>query len=167
MTDKKVLNKIRLFVMDVDGTLTNGKIYMGEDGELMKAFNAKDGYGVKLLTKNNIIPAIITGRTSRIVANRCKEIGITELHQGIQDKQVTMKAVMAKYNLSQEEVAYIGDDLNDASAMELAGVSFAPADCHEQLKPYVNYLLTRNGGDCAVREAVDIILNERDGVIWL
>ncbi len=164
MSDKEKLNKIRLFVMDVDGTLTNGKIYMGQDGELMKAFNAKDGYGVKLLSKNDIIPAIITGRYSKIVENRCREIGIQELYQGIQDKDAVLTSIMEKYHLTTEQVAYIGDDLNDASAMKLSGVTFAPADCHKQLIPYVDYVLTKNGGDCAVREAVDKILSAREHV---
>jgi 3-deoxy-D-manno-octulosonate 8-phosphate phosphatase (KDO 8-P phosphatase) len=161
MSKKISLNKIRLFAMDVDGTLTDGKIYMGEQGELMKAFDVKDGLGLKLLINNQIIPAVITGRTSQIVANRCKEIGITELYQGIHDKDTVLLSLMEKYNLKPEETAYIGDDLNDLSAIKAAGVSFAPADCGKQIIPYVDVILNKKAGDCPVREAIDMILESK------
>ena len=86
--------------MDVDGTLTDGKIYMGENGEVMKSFDVKDGLGIKLLIAQNIIPAIITGRRSLIVENRCREIGITEIHQGVKKKDTVLRALMDKYHLS-------------------------------------------------------------------
>ncbi|MCH5266459.1 MAG: HAD-IIIA family hydrolase [Lachnospiraceae bacterium] len=157
----KDLKKIRLFAMDVDGTLTDGNIYIGNDGEAMKAFSPKDGLGLKLLMKHGIIPAIITGRTSRIVENRCQEIGITELYQGIHDKDKTLQELMKKYGLSPEETAYIGDDMNDVSAMLAAGVTFAPADCARQLLPYIDIHLTKKAGDSPVREAIDMILEGR------
>ena len=152
------LSEIRLFAMDVDGTLTDGKIYMGNDGEVSKAFHVKDGLGIKLLRNCGIIPVIITGRTSQIVANRCKEVGITELHQGIIDKASKLKEIMQNYDLSSEQVAYIGDDMNDLGAMEVAGITFAPADCADSLRPYVDIILTKNSGDAPVREAIDQIL---------
>ncbi|MCH5252488.1 MAG: HAD-IIIA family hydrolase [Lachnospiraceae bacterium] len=157
----KDLKKIRLFAMDVDGTLTDGKIYIGDAGEVMKAFDPKDGLGIKLLMKHDIIPVIITGRTSQIVTNRCKEIGITEVYQGVKDKGTKMKELMKQYQLSKEETAYIGDDLNDLSAMRNAGITFAPADCTKQIKPYVDIILTRRAGESPVREAVDMILEDR------
>lgn len=157
----KDLTKIRLFAMDVDGTLTDGKIYIGENGEVMKAFDPKDGLGIKLLMKYDILPVIITGRTSRIVTNRCREIGITEIHQGIKDKGLKLEELIKQYQLSKEEVAYIGDDVNDLSAMQHAGITFAPADCARQILPYVDILLTRRAGESPVREAVDMILENR------
>ncbi len=160
MSDKPELKKIRLFAMDVDGTLTNGKIYIGEKGELFKAFDAKDGLGIKLLMGNGIVPAIITGRTSEIVAIRCREIGITEIYQGIHNKDAALRLLMEKYELTKEETAYIGDDLNDLSAMKTAGISFAPSDCAKQILPYVSILLTKKAGDRPVREAVDMILEQ-------
>lgn len=90
----KDLTKIKLFAMDVDGTLTDGNIYMGNDGELCKAFNVKDGLGIKLLKDSGIVPAIITGRTSKIVENRCKELHIEELYQGVKNKAATLTALM-------------------------------------------------------------------------
>ena len=92
---KKDFSNIKLFAMDVDGTLTDGKIYIGNDGEVMKAFNAKDGLGIKLLIKKGIVPIIITGRRSKIVTRRCEEIGITVLYQGVRDKADILKNVMA------------------------------------------------------------------------
>ena len=112
---KKDFSKIKLFAMDVDGTLTDGKIYIGNDGEVMKAFNAKDGLGIKLLIKKGIVPIIITGRRSKIVTRRCEEIGITVLYQGVRDKADILKNVMA----------------------------------------------TQKSGDAPVREAIDIILENR------
>ena len=152
------LKKIRLFAMDVDGTLTDGKIYMGETGEMMKAFDVKDGLGLKLLLNQGIIPVIITGRTSRIVENRCREIGITEIYQGVHDKAEALNDVKDRYGLTREEIAYIGDDINDLPAIRLAGASFAPADCGRQILPYIDILLTKKAGDCPVREAIDMIL---------
>lgn len=154
-------SKIKMFVMDVDGTLTDGKIYIGDDGECMKAFNPKDGLGIKLLIQCDIMPVIITGRTSNIVRNRCQELGINILFQGISNKVAKLKDLMKVYNLSADEVAYIGDDVNDLSAMKIAGISFAPADCAKQIIPHVNVLLTKKAGEAPVREAIDMILDSR------
>ena len=157
----KDFSRIRLFAMDVDGTLTDGKIYMGDTGEMMKAFDVKDGLGIKLLMAQGIIPAIITGRRSRIVENRCREIGITEIHQGVRKKDSAFLALMDRYQLIREETAYIGDDINDLGAMREAGITFAPADCARQLLPFVDVHLSKKAGDCPVREAIDLILEGR------
>lgn len=157
----KDLNKIKLFAMDVDGTLTDGNIYMGNDGELFKAFNVKDGLGIKLLKDYGIVPAIITGRNSKIVENRCKELGLTEFHQGVKNKAAKLQELMEKYALTPEQVAYIGDDMNDLSAIKTAGITFAPADCAESLKPFIDIILSKPSGQAPVREAVDMILKER------
>ncbi len=158
---KKDITGIRLLAMDVDGTLTDGKIYIGPAGEAMKAFSPKDGLGIKLLIRHGIVPAIITGRTSKILENRCKELGIRELYQNIKAKADTLGMLMAKYDLKPEQTAYIGDDMNDLSAIKAAGITFAPADCAEQLRPYVDYILTKKAGDSPVREAIDMILLDR------
>lgn len=155
------LSKIRMFIMDVDGTLTDGKIYISNNGEAMKAFNPKDGLGIKLLLKHNIIPVIITGRTSDIVRRRCEEIGIQILFQGITKKAQKVKELMDTYHLQPEEVCYIGDDLNDLGAMKVAGISFAPSDCANQIRPHIDILLTKRAGEGPVREAIDMILENR------
>lgn len=157
----KNLDNIKLFAMDVDGTLTDGNIYMGNDGEMFKAFHVKDGLGIKLLKNYGIIPAIITGRNSKIVENRCKELSLTEVHQGVKNKAEKLQELMEKYGLSPEQVAYIGDDMNDLSAIRTAGITFAPADCAESLKPFVDIILSRPSGQAPLREAVDMILKER------
>lgn len=157
----KNLNNIKLFAMDVDGTLTDGNIYMGNDGEMFKAFNVKDGLGIKLLKNYGIIPAIITGRNSKIVENRCKELALTEFHQGVKNKAKKLQELMEKYGLSPDQVAYIGDDMNDLSAIRTAGITFAPADCAESLKPFIDIILSKPSGQAPVREAVDLILKER------
>lgn len=149
------MGRIKLLVMDVDGTLTDGKIYMGENGEVMKAFNIKDGYAIAhMLPEMGIIPVIITGRESRIVANRAEELGITELYQGISNKLSQLKKVAEKYNVTSEEIAYIGDDLNDLECIEYCGFSVCPSDADENLKNSVNYVCQSDGGTGAVREFV-------------
>ena len=149
--------KIKLLVMDVDGTLTDGKIYMGENGEVMKAFNVKDGYAIAhMLPEMGIIPVIITGRKSKIVENRAKELGITELYQGVGDKLTQLKIVAEKYNAAPEQIAYIGDDLNDLECIDYCGVTACPADAVEEVKRVVTYVCKHNGGDGAVRGFIKI-----------
>lgn len=155
------LKPIKLFAMDVDGTLTDGHIYMGNDGEMFKSFHVHDGLGIKLLKHYGITPAIITGRQSKIVENRCREIGLTEYHQGVKNKAAKLAELMDQYGLTAEQVAYIGDDMNDLSAVKAAGVTFAPADCAESLKPFIDIILTKPSGQAPVREAVDLILQDR------
>ena len=119
--------------MDVDGTLTDGKIYMGNDGEIMKAFDIKDGCGIKdILPTLDIVPVIITARTSKILENRCKELSINELHQGIRNKFEKLQEICRTYNVTLKEVAYIGDDILDLQCMkpikDAGGVVACPAD---------------------------------------
>ena len=147
---------IKYLVMDVDGTLTDGKIYMSNDGEGMKAFSIKDGCGIHdILIPAGIIPVIITGRTSKIVEKRCGEIGIKEIHQGISNKIEKLLSITS--NLS--EVAYIGDDINDLSCMkpvrEAGGKIGCPADAVKKVKELADFISTKNGGDGAVREFIE------------
>ncbi len=153
------MGKIKILVMDVDGTMTDGKIYMGRDGELMKAFDIKDGYGIAhLLPQLGILPVIITGRKSEILENRCRELKIKELHQGIEEKKTVLEQVLLEKNLTIENVAYIGDDLNDLSCMEAAGLTACPADACEKIKSTVNYVCVKKGGRGAVREFIEYIM---------
>ncbi len=150
---------IKLLVMDVDGTLTDGKINMGPDGEVFKAFDIKDGYAInEMLPAHGIVPAIITGRTSRIVENRARELHITELYQGKHDKLDTLKQLMVKHGCSRENVAYIGDDILDIECMRECGVVGCPADSCRQVKEIAHYVCNRNGGDGAVREFIEFLL---------
>ena len=124
---------IKVLVMDVDGTLTDGKIYMGNECEIMKAFNIKDGYGINnILKENSIIPVIITGRESKIVKNRCEELNIKHFFQGVSCKLETLKMIMQSLGISIEQTAYIGDDNNDLDCMDYivshGGIIGCPAD---------------------------------------
>lgn len=155
--------KIKVLVMDVDGTLTDGKIYMGSNGELMKAFDAKDGYAIhKILPLFDIKPVIITGRESKILENRCEELKITEIHQGISDKKRVLQKIMKKYDCDFENVAYIGDDLNDLECMmtlkEKGGFVGCPADAVEEVRKISDFISSREGGNGAVREFTEWIM---------
>ena len=148
--------------MDVDGTLTDGKIYMGTNGEIMKAFNIKDGYGIHdILPKIGVTPIIITGRVSEIVINRCKEIGIKYLFQGVFDKKERLQTFLSDINGCLCEVAFIGDDLNDMPCMqfvkEAGGIVGSPADACEQVREISHFISKIKGGDGAVRDFIDYL----------
>ena len=149
------MNHIKLLIMDVDGTLTDGKIYMSAEGELLKAFNIKDGYAIAHLPEKDIIPVIITGRSSKILLKRCGELGILELHQGIENKVSKLLSICDKYQVKPSNVAYIGDDLNDLECIKICGYTAAPADAVKEVLNSVNYVCKHNGGEGAVREFID------------
>ena len=152
--------KIKILVMDVDGTLTDGKVYIGNTGEVFKVFNIKDGYGINnILPISGIEPIIITGRKSKMLQIRCDEIGITEIYQNVSEKLVKLKKVIKNKNLILENVAYIGDDLNDLECMneihKSGGITSCPADAIDAVKKSVDYICSSNGGEGAVREFID------------
>ena len=151
------MKDIRLFAMDVDGTLTDGKIYMGAAGELMKAFNIKDGQGIRLLQQAGIVVAIITARRSEIVENRAKELDIVEVYQSEGDKVKALRALCEKYGLTPAQTAFIGDDLGDLPALRFCGVGFCPSDAAKEVCETAHVLATR-GGEGAVREAAELLL---------
>ena len=149
--------------MDVDGTLTDGKIYMGNDGEMMKAFDIKDGCGIHdILLPSGIKPVIITGRSSEILKNRCREIGINLLYQGVNDKMNKLEEVLMEFNCSLSEVAYIGDDINDLPCMNIVksagGLIGCPKDAEESVKHVSDYISKRDGGRGAVRDFIEYIV---------
>ena len=150
--------KIKMLVMDVDGTLTDGCIYMGPDGEAMKAFNCQDGYAIaQILPKAGIVPVIITGRKSRIVENRAAELKIRHLHQQVADKLTLLRSIAEGMHIDREEIAYIGDDLNDLECMQYCGLSACPADAVSGVLGAVDHVCSRNGGRGAVREFIEFI----------
>lgn len=150
------MHKTKILVMDVDGTLTDGKIYMSGSGELFKAFDIKDGYGInEILPRFGIVPVIITGRTSKIVENRARELGITELYQGKHEKLETMLQVMEKFECVPEEVAYIGDDILDIPCMERCGLVGCPSDAVDEVKAIATFVASKEGGRGAVREFIE------------
>ena len=159
---------IKFLVMDVDGTLTDGKIYMGVDGEAFKAFDIKDGYALHtLLKEHGIIPVIITARKSPMVEHRCKELGVTEIHQGIMNKLDCLKGILEKYSSADQQydfsnVAYIGDDLLDLQCMnpitEAGGVAGCPSNAVKEVIAVCDYISSHEGGEGAVRDFAEHII---------
>lgn len=155
--------RIRWLAMDVDGTLTDGGIYLSENGEEFKAFNAKDGYGIRhLLPALGIEAMVITGRSSQIVCRRCAELGVQRVYQGVADKAAQLASVIPKGELA--KVAYIGDDLNDLSAMEAVhsagGLVGCPSDAVADVRQIADCVLRAPGGRGAVREFIDWLMED-------
>jgi 3-deoxy-D-manno-octulosonate 8-phosphate phosphatase (KDO 8-P phosphatase) len=156
--------------MDVDGTLTNGKVYMGADGEPFKAFDIKDGCGIKdILPRYNITPVIITARESISLANRCKELGIKELHQGCRNKLEKLNEILSAHDATMRNVAYIGDDILDIPPMQAAkeagGLTVCPKDAIDDVRDMADYVCNHNAGGGAIREFIDWLtdfLNEKN-----
>ena len=153
---------IDLIVIDVDGTLTDGKIYYSSEGEEIKAFNIKDGLMIKAWNTLGKKSAIITGRVSNMVERRAKELNITYVVQGVKDKSEKLKEICEKENISLNKVAVIGDDLNDFSMMKLVTRTFAPFDANPYIYDYVSDPLTKKGGEGAVAEMIEILLKEEN-----
>ena len=154
------MKNIKYLVLDVDGTLTDGCVYMGVDGELCKAFNIKDGYGIAhQLIPAGVKPVIITGRSSAIVDNRCKELGITHVYQGVSDKLGKLKGVMSAHGKTLKDCAYMGDDLNDLSVMKAiqaeGGFVGCPADAAKEVIEISDFVTTKDGGRGCVREFIE------------
>ncbi|PWC12998.1 3-deoxy-manno-octulosonate-8-phosphatase KdsC [Brenneria corticis] len=159
--DRQVLDKardVRLLICDVDGVLSDGLIYMGNQGEELKTFNVRDGYGIRCLLTSGIEVAIITGRTANMLVDRCKTLGIAHLYQGQSDKILAFNDLLDKLSLTADRVAYIGDDLIDWPVMAQVGLSVAVADAHPLLLPRADYVTRIAGGRGAVRELCDLIL---------
>ena len=153
------MKKIKYLVMDVDGTLTDGKIYMGKDGEIMKAFSIKDGCGIHdILIPAGIIPVIITARNSKILLNRCNELGIKEIHQGVPNKMETLFSLTNDF----ASVAYIGDDINDLLIMKevknAGGIVGCPADAVQAVKEISDFISNQFAGNGAVREFIEYLI---------
>ncbi|MDF7679259.1 3-deoxy-manno-octulosonate-8-phosphatase KdsC [Enterobacteriaceae bacterium ESL0689] len=150
--------KIRLLILDVDGVLSDGLIYMGNQGEELKAFHVRDGYGLRCALTSGIEVAIITGRSGRLIEDRCQTLGIRHLYQGQSDKRQAFHDLLKTLALSPQEAAYIGDDLIDWPVMAETGLSVAVADAHPLLLPRADYVTHINGGRGAVREVCDLLL---------
>ena len=160
--------------MDVDGTLTDGKIYMGADGELFKAFDIKDGYALHTLVKENgIIPVIITARKSPMVIRRCEELGVTEIHQGVMNKLDCLKDILKEYSSADQQydlsnVAYIGDDLLDLKCMNpikaAGGSAGCPSNAVKELISVCDYVSPYRGGEGAVRDYIGYLIERNNRV---
>lgn len=163
------LKMIKYLVLDVDGTLTDGKIYMGQDGEVFKAFNIKDGCGIKeILPHLGIVPIVITARSSKILENRCNEIGITEVHQGFRKKLEKLEAIIHEKGANYKEVAYIGDDIPDVSCMEKiknsGGIVMSPSDAITEVKVLADYISGYKAGEGAVRDCINYLIQKSEKI---
>lgn len=161
---KDIAKKIRLLVLDVDGVLTDGSIILDNEGNEFKAFHVRDGHGIKMLEKAGVKVAIITGRHSKVVERRAHELGITEVYQRCHIKTVAYEHLLEKMGLSNEEVAYIGDDIVDIPIFKRVGLSIAVADATEETKASAMIVTTNRGGRGAVREVCEFILKSKG--IW-
>jgi 3-deoxy-D-manno-octulosonate 8-phosphate phosphatase (KDO 8-P phosphatase) len=152
---------IKLLILDVDGVLTDGQIIFGRDGELMKNFHSQDGLGIAAAHRAGMKTAIITGRESQIVHLRSSELKIMDVYQGSMSKIEALAALIAKYSLTVEEVAYVGDDLLDLPVMIQVGLSCAVANAVTEVKQHAHLVTVHSGGHGAVREVVEFILKSQ------
>ena len=157
----EVAKKIRLLAMDVDGVLTNGQIILGNNNMELKAFNVKDGMGITLATKAGLSTILITSRSSEAVRRRAEELGISYFLQGSVDKRGSLMRFLEELQLSPEEVAYVGDDLNDLPPMSIVGLPVAVGDAVDEVKSAALYCCQTPGGGGAIREVVELILKEQ------
>jgi len=152
--------RIKLVLFDVDGVLTDGRIYIDNNGVESKAFDVKDGHGLKMLQRAGFRVGLITGRQSRIVEHRARELGIVLIFQGVKEKLPVFEKIAAEMKLKDDEIAYMGDDLVDLPVLRRVGISATVADACEEIKPEVDFVSRRRGGRGAVREFCELLLKE-------
>jgi 3-deoxy-D-manno-octulosonate 8-phosphate phosphatase (KDO 8-P phosphatase) len=150
--------KIKLIIFDVDGTLSDGGIYIGANGEIFKAFNCQDGFGIVTAHKLGFKTAIITGRESAITLRRAEELGITAVKQGQMDKRNAYKELKAEFNLTDDVIAYVGDDVIDLPVFVQVGFRAAVGNANIAVKELAHFMAENDGGKGAVREVLEFIL---------
>lgn len=158
---RSIAASLALLALDVDGTLTDGKIYMGPEGETMKAFCVRDGLGLALLREAGIVLAIITARRSAIVDRRAAELGIVEVMQGVHDKRHAFEDLCQRHRVPLSQAGFMGDDWADLPAMQVAGLIATVADAADAVRTRAHWVSTRPAGDGAVREFAEFILASR------
>lgn len=152
------LKKIKFLTLDVDGVMTDGGVYIAESGDRFKKFNIQDGYGIVKLQQRGIRVGIITGGNSKIVMRRADELNIADVYQNIDDKVVAYEKIKAKHHLQDDEMAHVGDDELDLEVLMRVGFSAAPADAVPRVRQAVHYICKQRGGEGAVREVVELLL---------
>jgi len=158
---KPIAKKIKLFLMDVDGVLTDGRLYYTETGEEIKVFDVRDGLGIKLLQRSGIEVGVISGRSSKALLKRLEELGIEEVHTGRNDKLEVLEKILKEKNLKAEEVAYVGDDYLDVPVLKVVGFPATVKDAPSLVKRHALYVSKREGGRGAVREIAEFLLSLR------
>lgn len=155
---KEKLKGIKMLILDVDGVMTDGGIIMDSQGNELKKFNVRDGHGLKLIQRYGIKVAILTGRKSKVVEYRAKDLDIKDVYQKVFNKKEVFEKILVKHKLSANEVAYMGDDIIDIPVLKRVGFSAAVADAVDVVKKSVDYVAKNNGGNGAVREICEMIL---------
>ena len=158
---RDIASRLKLVVFDIDGVLTDGSLYYGPDGETLKVFNVRDGFGMKQLQRQGIDVAIITGRTSKMAIARMRDLGIEHLVQGREDKGVALDELLKKLDIDPRNVAYMGDDVVDIPAMQRVALALTVQDAHPDVIPVAHWRSRHPGGRGAVREACDLLLSAR------
>jgi len=162
MKEKERALKIKMIIMDVDGTLTDGTLLVMPDGEELKSYNVKDGMGILLAHLAGLKTGIITGKISKSLEKRAGKLNIFELHQGVLDKKKVLSEISEKNKLNLEQIAYIGDDLGDLEIIKSVGLAGAVADAHPMIKKHSHFICKNPGGKGAVREFIEFILESQD-----
>ncbi|VAW65424.1 3-deoxy-D-manno-octulosonate 8-phosphate phosphatase [hydrothermal vent metagenome] len=150
--------RIKLVIFDIDGVLTTGALFMGDDGQEYKAFNSKDGHGLRMLQDGGVEVAIITGRQSEVVAHRAKDLGISRIYQGKREKLPAYEELLEETGLSHEDIAYVGDDVVDLPVMNKVGLAICVQDGHDFVKKHAHWVTELGGGCGAGREVCELIL---------
>jgi 3-deoxy-D-manno-octulosonate 8-phosphate phosphatase (KDO 8-P phosphatase) len=158
---KEKASKIKLLVFDVDGVMTDGSITYDENGIEYKTFNAKDGHGLAKMIRNGFMTAVITGRRNGTVDRRAEDLRFTEVYQGVKNKLPILEGIMQKYELTFDEVSYMGDDEPDIPILEKVGISACPADAVDNVKKVCNFISSKDGGKGAVRELCDFVFDNK------
>ncbi len=154
----KLAQNIKMVIFDIDGVLTNGTLYFDNDGQEYKAFNSKDGHGLRMLLECGLQAAVITGRQSNVVEHRMKDLGIDIVFQGYRDKRPAFSKLLQQTGLKPENIAYMGDDVIDLPVMTQVGMAIAVQDAHAFVKQHADYITENSGGQGAAREAIEFIL---------
>jgi 3-deoxy-D-manno-octulosonate 8-phosphate phosphatase (KDO 8-P phosphatase) len=161
---KDILEKatrIRLLIFDVDGVLTDGSLFVGDDGQEYKAFNSRDGHGIKMLKSHGVEIAIITGRTSKVVEHRMENLGITRVYQGKLHKLPAFEELLAEAGIAAEETAYVGDDVVDLPVMRRVGLAIAVQDAHPLVRQHSHWQTPSTGGRGAARDVCEMLMEAR------
>jgi len=154
-------SRIRLVVFDVDGVLTDGSLFVGDDGQEYKAFHSRDGHGIKMLMGHGVEVAVITGRTSRVVEHRMKNLGISHVYQGKLEKLPAFQELIRKLGISEEQTAYVGDDVVDLPVMRRVGLAIAVQDAHPLVRQHSHWQTPSAGGRGAARDVCELIMEAR------
>ena len=160
--NRQKLKPIKLLILDVDGVLTDGKIIYTDSGEEIKRFDARDGHGLKLLMRSGIGVVLLTGRKSKAIVHRARDLGIEHVYQKAIDKSAVYAKILTRSKLPDKNVAFVGDDLVDIPVLKKVGFSAAVPDAVPEVKEIVDYVTSKNGGEGAVREICELLLKAQN-----